>query len=40
MVSQDYIIGAGEAYFVLRSGVSELLKRKYGSRALTRELFR
>ena len=36
MVSQDYIAGAGETYFVLRSGLRELLKTKYVSPALAR----
>ena len=36
MVSQFYIAGAGETYFVLRSGLRELLKTKYVSPALAR----
>ena len=36
MVSQDYIAGAGETYFVLRSSRSPLLKTKYVSPALAR----
>ena len=36
MVSQFYIAGAGETYFVLRSSRSPLLKTKYVSPALAR----
>ena len=36
MVSQDYIAGAGETYFVLRSSRSPLLKTKYVPPALAR----